>query len=135
MTIGNVTEIKAMLIRLVDYLKARQITAVFTSLTSGGDFQEATSVAVSSIIDTWIVLRDMEVNGERNRALYVIKSRGMAHSNQIREFLMSHSGIELVDPYLGLGGVLTGSARVAQEAREAAALPPAGSAECCIAAA
>jgi len=117
-SVGNTNEVRAMLMRLVDFLKAQQITAVFTSLTTGGQSQEATTVAVSSVIDTWIVLRDIELNGERNRGMYVIKSRGMAHSNQIREFVMSRHGIRLIEPYLGAEGVLTGSARLAQEARE-----------------
>ena len=119
--VGNAGEVKAMLMRLVDYLKANQITAVFTSLIIGGAAQEATSVAVSSVIDTWIALRDIELNGERNRGMYVIKSRGMAHSNQIREFILSRDGIRIVEPYLGPEGVLTGSARVSQEARERSA--------------
>jgi circadian clock protein KaiC len=119
--VGSVGEIKSMLMRLVDFLKTIQLTAVFTSLTAGGDSQEATTVAVSSVIDTWIVMRDIELNGERNRGMYVIKSRGMAHSNQIREFVLSPRGIQLIEPYLGLEGVLTGSARIAQEAKERAA--------------
>ncbi len=120
-SVGSPGEVKAMLMRLVDFLKAQQITAIFTSLTSGGDSQEATTAAVSSIIDTWIILRDIELNGERNRGMYVIKSRGMAHSNQIREYILSREGIRIVKPYLGPEGVLTGSARVAQEARERSA--------------
>jgi circadian clock protein KaiC len=116
--VGNSTEVKSMLMRLVDFLKSQQITGVFTSLTTGGQSQEATTAAVSSVIDTWIVLRDIELNGERNRGMYVIKSRGMAHSNQIREFILRRDGIHLVEPYLGPEGVLTGSARLAQESRE-----------------
>ena len=119
--VGNANEVKAMLMRLVDFLKMQQITGVFTSLTSGGTALEATDAGVSSIIDTWMLLRDIELNGERNRAMYVLKSRGSAHSNQIREFVLSADGIRLIEPYLGLDGVLTGSARVAQEAKEAAA--------------
>lgn len=119
-SIGNPNEVKAMLMRLVDFLKMQQITAVFTSLTGGGHALEATDAGVSSIIDSWLLLRDLELNGERNRALYVLKSRGSAHSNQIREFVMTRHGIRLITPYLGMEGVLTGSARVAQEAKEAA---------------
>jgi circadian clock protein KaiC len=119
--VGSLGEVKSMLMRLVDFLKAKQITAVFTSLTTGGQSQEATTVAVSSVIDTWIVLRDIELNGERNRGMYVIKSRGVAHSNQIREYLLTSKGIQLIAPYLGPEGVLTGSARLAQEAKEKAA--------------
>jgi len=91
---------------------------VFTNLASGGKAQEATEVGISSIIDTWILLRDIELGGERNRGLYVLKSRGMAHSNQIREFRLTDHGIELLDVYVGSEGVLTGSMRLAQEARE-----------------
>jgi circadian clock protein KaiC len=119
--VGSTGEIKSMLMRLVDFLKTIQLTAVFTSLTTGGNSQEATTVAVSSVIDTWIVLRDIELNGERNRGMYVIKSRGMAHSNQIREFALTAKGIQLIEPYLGIEGVLIGSARLAQEAKERAA--------------
>ena len=109
-----------MLLRLVDDLKSRQITAFLISLTSGGSTMEATDVGISSLIDTWLLVRDIEFNGERNRGLYVLKSRGMAHSNQIREFLLTEKGIKLVQVYLGPGGVLTGSSRVAQEAKERA---------------
>ncbi len=119
--VGTVGEAKAMLLRLVDLLKARSVTTLLTSLNSAaGDRPEYTDVGISSIIDTWILLRDLELNGERNRGIYVLKSRGMAHSNQIREFLIARDGIRLVPAYLGTGGVLTGSARVAQQARERA---------------
>lgn len=109
-----------MLMRLVDYLKFKQITALFTSLTAGGEALERTDVAISSLIDTWLLLTDIESGGERNRGLYILKSRGMAHSNQIREYLLTDQGIELSDVYVGPAGVLTGSARLAQEARERA---------------
>ncbi len=112
----------AMLMRLVDFLKQNTITAFFTSLTSGGSSLEVTDAGVSSIVDTWILLRDIELGGERNRGIYVLKSRGMAHSNQIREFVLTDHGIELLDVYVGPEGVLTGSMRVAQEARERARL-------------
>lgn len=114
-------EVTAMLTRLIDYLKGHNITAFFTTLTTGSDAREATSVGVSSLMDTWILLRDLELNGERNRALYVLKSRGMKHSNQVREFLLTDHGIELQDVYVGPEGVLTGSARLVQEARALAA--------------
>ena len=117
---GTVRDATAMLTRLIDFLKSRQITAVLTCLT-GQDELEATEVGVSSIIDTWLLLRDIELGGERNRGLYILKSRGTAHSNQIREFLLTDHGIELQDVYSGPEGVLTGSMRVAQEAREKAA--------------
>jgi circadian clock protein KaiC len=119
-TVGVPFEANAMLMRLIDYLKSRQITALFTSLTGGGDALEETQVGVSSVMDTWLLLRSIESTGERNRALYVLKSRGMAHSNQVREFLFTNHGVELTDVYVGPAGVLTGTARVAQEAREQA---------------
>lgn len=110
-----------MLLRLVDFLKARGATGFFTSLTDPSQPLEATGVAVSSVMDTWLLLRDVESSGERNRVLYVLKSRGMAHSHQLREFRITGEGIKLFDVYVGPDGVLTGSARLAQEARETAA--------------
>ena len=118
---GTPAEAEAMLLRLIDFLKARQITAMFVHLTAGGSAWERTDVGVSSLIDTWILLRDIELAGERNRGIYVLKSRGMRHSNQIREFLITGEGIRLEDVYVGPEGVLTGSMRVAQEDRERAA--------------
>jgi circadian clock protein KaiC len=109
-----------MLTRLIDYFKSQQVTTLFTSLTTGGNASEQSEVGVSSLMDTWILLRNLEHGGERNRALYVLKSRGMPHSNQVREFVLSSSGIELVNVYTGGGTVLTGTARLAQEATEAA---------------
>ncbi|HXS67330.1 MAG TPA: circadian clock protein KaiC [Candidatus Polarisedimenticolia bacterium] len=118
---GSSTEVRSMLLRLVDFFKSKQITALFTSLTSLGDSTlEETDIGVSSIMDTWLLLRDIELGGERNRGIYVLKSRGMAHSNQIREFLISNNGIDIRDVYVGPEGVLTGSMRLAQEAREKA---------------
>jgi len=116
----NQAEVKTMLLRLVDFLKMKRITAFFTSLTAGDDNKEITDVYVSSLIDTWLLLRDIEIGGERNRGLYVLKSRGMAHSNQIREFRLTAHGIELLDVYVGADGVLTGTARISQEARDRA---------------
>ena len=118
---GSPSEVRAMLLRLVDFLKAQQITALFTSLTSMGSATlEDTDLGVSSVMDTWLLLRDIELGGERNRGIYVLKSRGMSHSNQIREFLISDDGIDIRDVYVGPEGVLTGSMRLAQEAREQA---------------
>ena len=114
-------EVKPTLMRLTDFLKKEQITAVFTGLTSGGDATSAledSQLGVSSLMDTWLMLRNVEFSGERNRTIFVRKSRGMAHSNQVREFVLSGDGIALVDVYLGGDRVLTGSARIAQEARE-----------------
>jgi len=107
-----------MLMRLLDFLKGAGITAIFVSLTGGGDDLEKTMVGISSLTDTWILLRDLESNGERNRIVYVLKSRGMAHSNQLREFVMTSRGIKLIPAYVGPGGVLTGSSRLSQEAKE-----------------
>jgi circadian clock protein KaiC len=118
---GSRGEAAAMLVRLVDFLKTSGVTAIFANLTSGVDATEATDLGLSSIVDTWILLRDIELAGERNRGLYVLKSRGMSHSNQIREFLLTNNGIQLLDVYVGPEGVLTGSMRLAQEAREEAA--------------
>jgi circadian clock protein KaiC len=119
LTVGTANELHSTLMRLIDFLKSRGITALLVSLTAGKDkVLEQTEVGISSLIDTWIFLRDVELNGERNRCLYVLKSRGMAHSNQVREFVMSKEGVHLLPVYVGLGTVLTGSARLSQEARE-----------------
>jgi len=118
---GSTSDASLMLLRLIDFLKSRKITAFLTHLTSGGKAMEATDIGISSIIDTWLLVRDIELGGERNRGLYVLKSRGMKHSNQIREFVITPEGIELLDVYVGPEGVLTGSMRAAQEAREQAA--------------
>ena len=115
---GTVTEAKSLLTRLIDYFKTNQITTFFTSLTTGDRAEETTDIGISSLMDTWLLVRDLESNGERNRVLYVLKSRGMAHSNQVREFRLTDHGIDLVDVYIGPGGVLTGTARLAQQARE-----------------
>jgi circadian clock protein KaiC len=119
-TTGTPLEIRAAMMRLIDFLKMRNITAMYTDLTTEGNSLALTDTAISSLVDTWLVLRDVELNGERNRGLHILKSRGMAHSNQVREFVMSDRGIELKDIYIGPGGMLTGSARAAQEARERA---------------
>ena len=118
---GAAADVHPMLFRLIDFLKQRGLTAFLTALTSGGAAAEATDLGVSSIVDTWLLLRDIELSGERNRGLFVLKSRGMAHSNQIREFRFTDQGIALADAYLGPSGVLTGSARLAQEALEQSA--------------
>jgi len=115
-------EVKTMFMRIVDFLKANQITALFTSLTSNKSILENSAVGLSSLIDTHILLRDIELNGELNRGMYVLKSRGMANSNQIREFILTGEGVELREVYIGAKGVLTGSARIAQEANENADL-------------
>ena len=123
--ISNVTaaataeDAKNILAKMIDYLKGRGITAMFTDLSHTGTL-ETTETAISSLMDTWLLLRDIEIGGERNRGMYVLKSRGMAHSNQIREFVLTDEGIDLVDVYTGPGGVLTGTARVSQVAKEEA---------------
>jgi circadian clock protein KaiC len=118
---GTDADAEVMLLRLVDFLKSRGVTAMLVNLTAGGGALEGTDIGISSLIDTWILLRDIELAGERNRGLYVLKSRGMSHSHQIREFLLTDNGIRLEDVYVGPEGVLTGSMRLAQEAREKAA--------------
>ena len=124
MDVGSTKEVKSMVSRLMDYLKMNGITALFTDLSKGGKAIPETEIGISSLMDTWVLIRSIEVNGEHNRLLYVIKSRGMAHSNQVREFLLTDKGVDLLDVYLGEAGVLTGSARAAQEMkdREAALL-------------
>jgi circadian clock protein KaiC len=117
---GTASEVKSILTRLIDYLKMNQISTFLTDLTHFGGSLEHTSEEISSLIDTWLLLRDIELNGERNRGLYILKSRGMAHSNQIQEFLLTNRGIGLIDIYTGSGEVLTGSARAAQDAGEKA---------------
>jgi circadian clock protein KaiC len=115
-------EVKPTLMRLIDLMKQQQITAMFTTLTSdAGDDAADSQVGVSSLMDTWLLLRNVEYNGERNRTIFVLKSRGMSHSNQVREFHMTGKGIQLVDVYLGTDRVLTGTARATQEQKEKAA--------------
>lgn len=115
----NKNDVKNMILRVIGTLKQMGATAFLTALTSGSEYLEATELDISSLVDTWLLLRDLESDGERNRIMYVLKSRGMAHSNQLREFLLTKDGVDLRPAYIGPGGVLTGSARVAQEAREA----------------
>ena len=118
---GPAVELQATMLRMVDMLKSRGITALFTSLREDGELDANSSIGVSSLMDAWIRLLNIEANGERTRTLYVIKARGMRHSNQVREFVMSGDGIALIDAYIGPAGVLTGTARVVQEAEEVAA--------------
>lgn len=114
-TDGTSSEVRSMLSRLMDMFKSAGITAIFSSLSQAGNPQEQTDFGVSSFVDTWLLLRDYEVNGERNKLIYVLKSRGTAHSNQVREFVMSDEGIKLIDVFSGEGHFLTGSARIAQD--------------------
>ncbi|MEO6151052.1 MAG: circadian clock protein KaiC [Mucilaginibacter sp.] len=117
-TIGSVSEVKSMLIRLIDFLQGENITVMFTALSLNTIVNEQTDEGVSSLVDAWLLVRDIEFNGERNRGMYIMKSRGMKHSNQVREFVISDKGIDLVDVYLGPDGILTGSAREAQQIEE-----------------
>jgi len=118
-SVGSEKEVKSMLIRLIDYLKMKLVTTLFTNLSHQENIEQ-TTVAISSLMDTLILLRDIEIGGERNRGLYILKARGIGHSNQIREFMITKAGIDVCDVYLGRGKVLTGSARLAQEAAEKA---------------
>lgn len=112
--IGSVSEVKNMLVRLIDFLQVEQISVMFTALSLNTVINEQTDEGVSSLVDAWILVRDIEFNGERNRGLYVMKSRGMKHSNQVREFVITDNGLDLIDVYLGPDGILTGSARTQQ---------------------
>jgi circadian clock protein KaiC len=118
-TIGSVSEVKGMLIRLIDYLQKNQITVMFTALTFNTSTTEQADEGVSSLVDAWITVRDLESNGERNRGLFIMKSRGMKHSNQVREFVITDKGLQLIDVYLGPNGILIGSAREAHQLEEA----------------
>jgi len=118
---NNEIGVQSMFMRLLDFLKTKQITALFTNLTSGSGVLEQTEIGISSLIDTWLLLRAIDSGGERNRGLSILKSRGMAHSNQIREFMLTDHGVELRDVYVGPEGVLTGSARLTKEAENEAA--------------
>ena len=112
-TVGSEHEVRSMLVRLIDMLKAHNITALFTSLNKQTDnFRpDLAEESVSSLVDTWITVRDMEGVGERNRGIFIIKARGMGHSNQVREFVITGQGIELLEVELGPNGILTGTAR------------------------
>jgi len=114
---GGLHEVKSMVSRLMDHLKSKGITAVFTALSDADGHPESV-VGVSSLMDTWIALRNQESGGEQSRLLKILKSRGTAHSNQVREFVISGGGVDLEDVYTGPEGVLTGSARAARESRE-----------------
>ena len=118
--VGNVTEVRSMLTRLIDFLKVNGITALFTSLISGSLQMDTTEEGVSSLVDTWISVRDLEGIGERNRGLSILKSRGMAHSNQVREFIITEQGIQLLDVVVGPTGIVTGASRLARQLQEQA---------------
>jgi circadian clock protein KaiC len=116
--VGSEHEVKSMLTRLIDFLKMNQITAMFTSLTSGGANLDQTELGISSLMDAWMVVRNIESSGERNRALYVLKSRGQPHSNQVREFVLSNKGLDLLDVYVADGAVKVGSEKLAQQTQD-----------------
>ena len=117
---GAAKDAYLMLMRLVDYFKARQITCVLTSLTEGGAAAERSEVGISSLVDSWLLLRHLERDNERTRLLYILKSRGLAHSSQVHEFMLSDEGVDLVKVYMGPDGILTGSARHMQMDRDKA---------------
>ena len=116
-TIGSMAEVKSILIRLIDFLQTEQITVVFTALNNTLP-HEQTDQGVSSLVDAWIQVRDIESDGERNRGIYIMKSRGMNHSNQVREFVITDHGVDLVDVFQGPQGVVTGSKRREQQLRQ-----------------
>jgi circadian clock protein KaiC len=118
-SVGTDIEVRSMLTRLIDFFKTEQVTALFPSLTTTGDSSQS-EIAIASLMDVWVLLRNIESAGERNRGLYILKARGMEHSNQIREVLLSRNGIGLVDVYAGPTAVLTGSARIEQVGLEKA---------------
>jgi circadian clock protein KaiC len=116
--VGSQADSRALLTRVVDMLKMRNVTAFLTSLMSTGEAVEQSDVHISSMVDVWLMVRNVESSGERNRILYILKARGMGHSNQVSEFEITDHGIQLIEAYLGKAGVLTGSARLAQESIE-----------------
>ncbi|NLW30747.1 MAG: circadian clock protein KaiC [Fibrobacter sp.] len=116
-TVGTEKEVRSMLTRLIDHIKTLGITSIFTDLIIGDEPMEKTDVGISSLMDSWILVKNIEIGGERNRGIYILKARGISHSNQIREFLLTSDGIDIIDVYKGSEGVLTGTARVMQEAR------------------
>ena len=118
---GKNADVYTMLLNMVDMIKSRGITGMFTSLQNDDHMLNQDDQSLSSLMDTWIRLSDIEADGERNRVIYVIKARGMSHSNQVREYRMTDTGLELIAPYLGPEGVVTGAARLTQYAREKAA--------------
>ena len=117
-TAGQLSDVKSILLRLIDFVQSEGITTLFTALNQNTSINEQTDEGVSSLVDAWITIRDIESNGERNHGLYIMKSRGMKHSNQVREFLITDAGLKLEDVYIGPDGILTGSAREAQQLAE-----------------
>lgn len=122
-TVGDVSEVKSILIRLIDFLQKEQVTVIFTALTLNTETNGRADENVSSLVDAWITVRDIELNGERNRGIYIMKSRGIKNSNRVREFLITNKGIELLDIVEGPQGVLIGSARESYKLKNMAANP------------
>jgi circadian clock protein KaiC len=118
--LGDNEQVKSMLMRLVDFLKGRQITCLFTNLTMGGSALELTEAGVSPLVDTWLVLRQMERNGGRHREIYVVKSRGMAHSSEVRDFVITRKGIKLADADIDVARIHADPARDARDASKRA---------------
>ncbi|OQP62201.1 circadian clock protein KaiC [Niastella populi] len=118
-TVASISDVKSMLTRLLDFLQNEGITVLFTALVFDNEKSLQTDEGISSLVDAWIQVRDIEGNGERNRGIYIMKSRGMNHSNQVREFVITEKGLELVDVFQGPEGILVGSARQAQLLQEA----------------
>jgi circadian clock protein KaiC len=122
-SVGSLSEVRSMLTRLIDFLKVSDITALFTALVSARDGRmEMTEEGVSSLVDTWLSVRDLEGIGERNRGLSILKARGMSHSNQVREFVVTDHGIQLLDVVIGPLGIITGAGRLTQRMQEQAQL-------------
>ena len=117
-TVGSVSQVKTILIRLIDFLQTELITVMFTALTLNNVMNDQTDEGVSSLVDAWLLVRDVELGGERNKGMYIMKSRGMKHSNQIREFVITDNGLDLVDVFLSENGILIGSAREAEQLKE-----------------
>jgi circadian clock protein KaiC len=127
-SIGTPLEVKSMLSRLLDFMKGLEITALSTSLLAEGSTSYQTDVGVSSLMDVWMVLQNAESNGERNRALQIIKARGSAHSNQVREFVLTDTGLKLIEVHRRLDGrVLVGTSRQTDQGADAARAPVAPS--------
>jgi circadian clock protein KaiC len=120
-SVGSLSEVRSMLTRMIDFLKVSGITALFTALISARNGQlEMTEEGVSSLVDTWLSVRDLEGVGERNRGLSILKARGMSHSNQVREFIVTDHGIQLLDVIIGPAGIITGAGRFTQRIQEEA---------------
>jgi circadian clock protein KaiC len=119
--VGTQSDARGLIMRIINILKSRKITGIFTSLTNDGERSAEIEAGITSLIDTWILVRNLEQNGERTRGLTVLKARGVKHSNQIREMILTNRGVTFAPIYVGPEGVLTGSARAAQDVLDKAA--------------